>query len=60
MAQRNFIAGSEVPSLTNRVEEDLPAMQEYLYKMVEQLRFELQQRDESIRALQEQIAVLRG
>jgi hypothetical protein len=60
MANRNYITGGEVPPLTGSQERDLGELQAYLYKMVGQLKYELQKKDQEIQSLQEQLETLRS
>ena len=51
MANRNFITEAEVPELSGNAEEDLLALQQYLYKLVSQLGYQLGQLEQEIRQL---------
>lgn len=51
MANRNFITEAEVPELTGNAEADLLALQQYLYKLVSQLGYQLGQLEQEIRQL---------
>lgn len=50
MASRKFVSGSDVPALSGDQERDLAALRDYVYRMAEQVGYELRQMREELEA----------
>ncbi len=43
MASRKFVSGSDVPALQGDQQRDLEALRDYVYRLAEQIGYELRQ-----------------